>query len=717
MATLQRIRNHSALLLLIVGVAMAAFIVGDLLTSSSSILQSSRDKVITINGKKVTYEEFETARSGMAELQKTLFGQSDLSSEATQRISQQVYNDFVTSMLMAEVSEETGLDITNAEFNELVRGVHVSPLLKQIFTNPANGQYMKEAVDFWINLVINNSFEEEAERYRQAGSSLPEWATKNNWMVLENQIKQNRLLEKYNSLLSVAVSPNKLEAENQFAGDNTECTFAYAKQSIYTVGDSLVKVNSNDITKRYEATKYNYKQHATRNISYIAVPLRPSQADFDAALEELQSIENDFSTNEEIEDLVNSGSTVPYNDAYVAVRDLDADMQAFIQQNETNAVMAPAKEGTVYSMMRIMGKKTAPDSLNVSVIVVSDKAKADSIEQVLAAPHADFAEVASATCENPQLAAKGGEFGWVNETVALQAFGKETANQLFTAKIGKVFRSEISGMGGTAYLLAKVNEATAPVAKAKIAIYALDVTPSSTTRREEYGKLNSFLTANKTIEAMRDSAANAGYRMLPTTLYSTNYSIGNINDARQAVRFAFQNEIGEISEIFECDDNLLVVAVTGATETGYRTPKDSILYKGLENDLKTEAKSEKLVRDLQSTTDKTLSGYATAMDSKIDTAKHVNFNLASGILGLGVEPEIIAAALSAEPNTVVGPIAGKRNAVVLSLIKKEDKGLTYDEEAVKQNLVSGREYRSSLQNPIGILAKYADIEDNRISFY
>ncbi len=103
MATLQRIRNHSALLLIIVGVAMAAFIVGDLLTSSSSILQSSRDKVVTINGKKVTYEEFEMARNSMAELQKTLFGQPDNTSEASQRISQQVYNDFVTTMLMAEV--------------------------------------------------------------------------------------------------------------------------------------------------------------------------------------------------------------------------------------------------------------------------------------------------------------------------------------------------------------------------------------------------------------------------------------------------------------------------------------------------------------------------------------------------------------------------------------------------------------------------------------
>ena len=61
MAVLQRIRNHSVALLVSVGFAMAAFIVGDLLTSSSSIMQSNRDKVVTINGKKVTYEIYKGA--------------------------------------------------------------------------------------------------------------------------------------------------------------------------------------------------------------------------------------------------------------------------------------------------------------------------------------------------------------------------------------------------------------------------------------------------------------------------------------------------------------------------------------------------------------------------------------------------------------------------------------------------------------------------------
>jgi peptidyl-prolyl cis-trans isomerase D len=265
-------------------------------------------------------------------------------------------------------------------------------------------------------------------------------------------------------------------------------------------------------------------------------------------------------------------------------------------------------------------------------------------------------------------------------------------------------------------MIAKVDEATAPVAKAKVAVFAVDVTPTTATRRDEYGKLNNFLIANKTVKAMQDSAMSAGYIMRPTSLSTDAYNIDRISDARQAVRFAFQNEVGKVSEIYECGDNLLVVAVTGITEDGYLTPKDSTVYKVLESQLLREAKSAKLASDLAGTADKSLEGYAAAMGCSIDTAKHVNFNLSSSIFGLGVEPKVVAAALSAEPNTGVAPIAGKSHAVVLKVVEKTNKNLPYDEDAAKQAVAQGRDYYA-VRNPLGILVKYADIDDNRISFY
>jgi hypothetical protein len=144
-----------------------------------------------------------------------------------------------------------------------------------------------------------------------------------------------------------------------------------------------------------------------------------------------------------------------------------------------------------------------------------------------------------------------------------------------------------------------------------------------------------------------------------------------------------------------------------------------MIYKGLEYQLLSEAKSAKLAADMDKVADKSsLDSYAAALGCSVDTAKHVNFNLSSRIFGLGVEPEVVAAALTAQPGTLVGPIAGKSNAVVLQVLEKSPKQSAdkFDEEAAKQAVASSRDYYA-LRNALGILVKYADIQDNRISFY
>ena len=710
MATLQRIRNHSVALLVIVGLAMAAFIIGDLLSSSGAIMQHSRDKVVTINGTKVTYQEFETARSRMDELQKTLMGVDNTSSETAQRINQDVYNSFVNHMLLAAEGEKTGLTVSKGEFNELVHGANVSPILRQLFTNPNTGEYMSYIVEAWTGWIVDNAYDNP-----EMSAQIPEWASKSNWLVIEEQIKLDRLRGKFNALINAAIAPNSLEAENHFAGTKTECTFAYVRKPAYSVKDSLVKVSSEAVQKYYDASKYNYKTDESRSVEYIAVALTPSQADYAAAQKELEAVKEEFATTTEVADMVNSNSNVPYMDAYVAVSSLQEDIKHFVENNAEGAVMDPTQIETEYVMARIMGKTTAPDSLNVSLIFASNKAKADSIMRVVR-PN-NFAEVAKTASEDPQTAEKGGELGWMTDAALLANFGSEVRDAVVGAQLNRVVCTEVTTQGNTFYFITKVTDKTTAVAKAKVAIYANTVTPSSATRRAEYGKLNNFLLSNRktATEAMKDSARAAGFNMIPTTLYTTNYRVGGVSDARQAVRFAFQSKVGEVSEIFECGDHLLALMVTGKTAAGYNSPKNASVKMNIERTLLSKVKAEKLVSDLANVSDKTLAGYAAAMEASVDTAQFVNFGL-TYISGLGNEPKVIAAAHTAEVGQVVGPIAGNSNAVVLSLIEKKENAKEYNkEESLAQ--VAAQTMYAAAKSPMSYLVKYADIEDNRISFY
>ena len=696
MAVLQRIRNHSVALLVIVGFAMAAFIIGDLLTSSSSIMQSSRDKVVTINGKKVTYEEFETARQRKQEFVKSMMGQ-ELDNTASQQLTQTIYNQFLAKTLLDQTCSKMGLTVSADEVNDLVQGSHLSPVLVQYFGQEAAPQ----VAQFFANLVVNDSFD--------AMSAQVPYATRENWMELENEIVLNRLMTKYQALVTAAIQPNKLEALDNFNGDNEEVSFAYVKVSPSAVADADVKVSEDAVHEYYNSTKRNYKLSTqVRNISYIAVQLRPSQADFDAVLAEMEAVRPEFSTSADVTDLVNGNSLLTYVDAFVNNNNFSGDLKAFVDAGNTEEILEPnLQDGTIYMMARIMDKTVAPDSLNISMVVVPTKEEADSVKALMGDP------VQALAGYSQQQAFSG----WVTEAVTVSQFGKELSDKIMAAGKNGIFTYEVSNAAGAVYYIGKVTDMTKPVAKSKVAVYALEVTPSSATRRDEFGKLNQFLTDNKTVKEMEAAAAGSGFFMMPTTIAATAYNVGQVTDARQAVRFAFQNKKGEVSEIFECDDNLLVVAITGDIQEGYTSLKDTTFYKQVAGAYALPAaKIQKLVADINAKADKSLEAVAADYSTKVDTASFVNFNLSS-VSGLGIEPSVIAAATKAEAGSVVGPIAGRNSAVLVKVLDKSGKELEYDEQARLQAVARTLDYLYAGQSAIAALSNSATIEDNRINFY
>lgn len=695
MAVLQRIRNHSILLLVIVGLAMVAFIVGDLITSSSSIMQSNRDKVVTIDGQKVTYEEYEATRQRRQDFVKAMQGQ-ELDNQATQQLNNQVYQEIITKNLIEKACEKFGLTVTKDEINELIQGQNMSPVLSQMF-----GQQAPQIVSYFVNLITTDGFEQAAQQNP--------FFTEANWMEIENQVSLSRLVEKYTGLVSAAVTPNKLEAEDNFNGDNTECTFAYVKQYVSSVPDSLVSASKSDIEKYYNSTKRNYKLNAERrNVSYINVALRPSAQDYAEAEADIKALRDEFASTDEVAELVNGNSSVSYLDAWVPVSSFDGDTKEFVKNNAVGAILEPHREnGDYYMMARILDKTVAPDSTEIALVVVPTATEADSIKNVLAS--AADVNVALASYNQQQKF-----IGWMEDPQLLQNFGDELRNKIRSSADGNLFTYD---MNDNAHFVCKVTKKTAPTDLAKVAIYATEVYPSTRTRGEEYGKLNRFLTTYKDYKSMQDSARAEGFMMMPTTLYSTSYNVGGVQDARKAVQFAFQNDKGEISDIIETGDNLLVVAITGDIEKDYLDINDTTFYKQIAQfNVLPLKKAEKLAADFNAVADKTLAGYAAAFNgASIDTAKFVNFNL-NNVVGLGSEPKIFEAALKANVGDVV-TVAGRNAVVALQVLDKKDKGLTYDEKARIETLSNGRDYAQAANAAVMVLQNNAKIEDNRINFY
>lgn len=703
MATLQSIRNHPALLTTVLGGGLILMIIMFGFDDYNGFFQGDRDTVLDVNGHKVSWANYETERQRQSDFIQSLYGQDVNKAEISHQINTQVYSQFVQSILLDEQLEKVGIAVSDAEVNELAQGSHISPVMTQIF-----GQSAQMYGQTFAQLVSTNGFDEFQQQY-----GMP-FMTLNNWLVIEEQIINNRKAEKYNALLNAAVKPNKLEAQDAFNGDNTEVAFSYVRKLGMEVADSLINVSTNEIKAYYDAHKENFKQpQKTRNVSYVAVPLRPSADDKANVLANLQKATEEF-TNGDVAEVVSANSVVPFIDAYLNDNTFRGELKEFVDNNAAGAVSEPKvfagdilsllgeqseNDETLseyYYMARIVGKQTAPDSINLVV--------------------------APATAQNQDsifTAVKGGSQDetatWATNLTTMN-FEAGLRDKIAAAKKGETFKYDFNNGQQQVYLVCKVVDMTAPVAQSKVAVYAEKISPSSKTRRTEYGKLNEFVNDYPTIAQMQDSALAKGFRMRQATVAATAYNINEVKECRQAVRFVFDGKKGDVSEIFEDGGYLMVVGINGEIEEGYTSLQNEQLSEYIASMVRAEKKVAYLANnDFANVADKTLEGYAQALGVDVQEASRVNFNLNS-VSGLGMEPTVVASAVKANEGELVGPLQGKGSVVVLKVNSKNDKGLTFDADAYKAK-VSGAAYRNAANVASQYMTRQANITDNRIRFY
>jgi len=701
MAAFQSIQKHPALLLSVLGGGLILMIIMFGFDDYNGFFQGDRDVVMSVNDQKIKFNEYDTERQHQSDFIQSVYGQDVNKAEVSHQINNQVYSQFVQKSLLNAELNSLGLAVCDAEMNELVQGSHISPVLTQIF-----GQYAQAYGQYFAQLAQTDGFDQAVQQSPILSA--------NNWSVLEEQIKNTRLAQKYNAILAAAVKPNKLEAEDVFNGENTDVAFSYVSKRAFEISDSVVSISSNDIKAYYESHKENFKQaQKTREISYIAVPVRPSNDDRAAILANLEKATPEF-TEGDVKEVVSANSVIGYIDAYLNVNTFTGALKEFVDGNEAGAISEPAiyngdilalvgehseKDESLseyYWMARIEGKQNAPDSIKL-VVAQATAQNQDSL----------FNEI--------KKGAQDSIAQWTTN-IATVNFEAGLREKIAATKAGEAFKYDFNNGKDQVYLVCKVTEKTAPVAQAKVAIYAEEISPSSKTRSMEYRKLKDFMADNATIQQMQDSALSNGYRMLDATVSTSSYNINQVRECRQAVRFAFDGKKNDISEIYDEGGYLLVVGIKNDIEEGYASIDNEQLVSYIRMQLMPEKKIAYIINnDLANVADKSIEGYAAALGTSVQEATRVNFNMSS-ISGLGVEPKVIAEALKNAEGTVVGPIAGNSNAVVIKVGAKNNKALTFNEEEYL-NKVNNNVYRNPANAALQVLNSNAEIEDNRIRFY
>ncbi|MDR1880803.1 MAG: SurA N-terminal domain-containing protein [Tannerellaceae bacterium] len=709
MATLEKIRNKAGLLVIVVGLALFAFIIGDFLNSGSTFFRQSQEKIAEVDGESITIQDYQERIDEMTEVYKMQSGSNNLPEEYAAQMRQSVFDGMVQDIILSEALYKLGMTVGAEELFDMVQGENISPIIQQMpmFNNPETGAFDKTALLNFLKTIdddnIGNYSPEQQAQLLQA---------KNFWLFWEKNIKRQRMEQKYTTLLGKALAVNVLDAKASFSETEESADIVYAMQSYSSIPDSTINVSKQEIEQLYKQRKELYKQKEGKVIKYIAVDIRPSKEDYDKAAAEVESIREELATAERIADVVNENSEIPYIDAFFSENALDPEMKQFVTTASVGDIYGPAFENDKYRIFRLIDKAVAPDSVKVSHIMLANNGKevalADSLMAVLKAG-GDFAQLAQ-EFSTDQSAQNGGELGWFTEVAALRGLNEEFKHLIFSTPLNQVV--QLKSTYGTH--LVKVTERTANIPKYKIADIDITVTPSSKTYSNIYNELNQYITKNQDIAKMDETAKEAGYNVVSNiTVTASDQTVGNIKNSRQIIRWAFQNSGGKISDIFECDDKFVVAAVQGTLKEGYRSLAS--VEAALKSELIARKKGEQIARDLKAKNLASLQAYAEAMGSQVDSVKFINF-ATRRITGIGAEPKLNAMISLAQPGRLSEPVSGTNGVYVFEVIHKEKEAKEYNEAEQIKTLEASNAYRYGYQ-AIQSLTNQAKIVDNRIRFY
>ncbi|WP_288208021.1 SurA N-terminal domain-containing protein [uncultured Parabacteroides sp.] len=712
MATLEKIRSKAGLLVLVVGLALFAFIIGDFLNSGSTYFRQSQERVAKVDGEVIKIQDYQGRIDEMTEMYKMQSGQSSLPEEYMNQIRQSVFDAMVQEVVLDEATDKLGMQVSPEELFDMVQGENISPMIQQMqmFVNPQTGQFDKTALlNFLKTIDDDNIANYPADQQAQLIQA------RNFWLFWEKNIKRQRLEQKYTTLLSKAVSANVLDAKEAFNDASENSDIVYAMQSYASIPDSTVDVSKSEIEKLYNQRKELYKQKEGKVIKYIAVDIRPSQEDYDKASADIESLKEEFKTSEKVADIVNENSEVPYMDAFFTENAFDPEMKQFATTAEVGAVYGPVFDNDKYRMFKLVDKTVAPDSVKVSHIMLAntgDEARttvlADSLMNVLK-NGGDFAELAKQFSAD-QAAENGGELGWFTEITALRGVNDDFKNAVFSTPVNNVVK--VKSLYGTH--LVKVTEKTNNVNKYKVADIDMTVSPSSKTYSNIYNELNQFISKNSDLAKLDDAAKEAGYNLISgVTVTADNQTLGSIKNSRPVIRWAFQNDKGKISEIFECDDKFVIAGVEGTLKEGYRSVAS--VTPALRAEIAAQKKGEKIAADLKAKNLTSVDAYADAMGSRVDSVKFINFGTRR-IAGIGVEPKMNAMVSIAEVGQLSEPVVGNNGVYVFKVYDRNKDAKEFNEAEEIRTLDASNAYRFGFQ-AIQSLVNKAEVEDNRVRFF
>ncbi len=697
MAVIGRIRKRVGLLIGFVGVSMILFILGDLVTSNTGLMQKNSDIVGKIRGEKVHYQEFEKRYETLTENYKTNTKSENLDQNTLDMLREQTWGMFVNDYILGEEYKKLGVSCSAEELYDMCTGKNPHDQVKQAFTDPKTGQFDANSVVRFLKDLPNR--EEVVQRQ---------------WKTFEDAIRDERIATKYKNIIKSGIFVTTEEAKRNLNETSRTANIRFVKLDYNTIPDSTVKVEDSDLQAYYNENKNKYKQAETiRKIEYVSFDVKPSQDDRQQVYDWMNKKREEFATAANDQQFVAQNSDGPIDSSYHPKGSLLPQIDSVAFNSAIGTLIGPFEDAGSLKLWKVASEKMVSDSVKARHILLkienNDTAKAmataDSLKSAIK-KGSKFDALATQFSQDPGSAIKGGDLGWFKPGMMVAPFndacfnGKKGDMPIVTSQFG-VHLIEIMEKG----------PATRQI---QLAVLERKIEPSQKTYDQMYNKANEFASKNTTVEAFNAAIVKEGLnKRIADNLRETDRNIAGLDQPRELIRWAYTAEKGDISKVFTLGDKYVIATLADIREKGF-LPLDAV-KDPVTAEVRKQKKAEVLIEKFKKAGGTSIDDIASKINVPAADADNISF--ANGYIpNFGNETAIVGTIFAMKSGQVSQPIKGDNGVAVVMVKSFQEPPATTDYSANIKSVADTRKARSDYE-VFNALKEKANVEDNRGKFY
>lgn len=706
MAILNSIRKRGIFLILIIAMALFAFILSDVLTRGGG--SSVEDTVATVNGVDIDRTEF----AELVENTQRSMGPNANTSQAMNL----VWDRELRRVLMEEQYEKLGLRVESEQINNAL-SVY---LANDPTFQDENGNYSElKMLEYVADIKAN-------------ANNNP--APLQNWENYIKNVKQTVLENTYLGMLRGGLTSTIAEGEQQYRFENDKIDMEYVYVPYSSIDDATINVTDEEIAAYIKANPKKFEVEPEVDFQYVLIEETASQEDMEAARAEISALMENrpemnnltnkidtilgFRETTNYVEFVNANSDNPYTDRWYTEAQLPEAIRDTIFDLNEGDIYGPYQVDKTLNLTKVIEKRQLADSARVRHILIPTglnrtdsitrtdaeaQKTADSLLTILKGNRSRFPAFVKQYSSDTGSIENDGVYEWFEYSKMVPEFRDYSFEQK-TGDMGIVKTN-------FGYHIVEVLGQKDFKDVVKIATITKEIEPSEPTINEIFAEATTF-----EIEAAKgdftEQANTQGLSVRPVNkVGKMDAQIQGIGTNRQIVNWAFneETEVGDISR-FNVSQGYVIVQLTRKDPKGLKSIAESSAE--VTPILRNKKKAEQIKN---SATGSTLQEIAASQNVTVQTASAMTMS-APTIPGAGNEPKVVGAAFGKNAGEETGLIEGNTGVfkIRVTAVNKAPDLENYASYANQLNTGVAQGLNTSVFNA---LKESADIEDNRATFY